>query len=399
MTDGITYKRLPDEPCLSEDQLFSYMDGKLGPKEMHEVEKHLIACPFCADAYEGLQVVSKQEKTGAWIPFSEGISAGENTDSHRRGKVISIFEKRRVVFALAASVVIVLAVVVAMRLMVNETTKSDLAQADKVIPLHDSSTIPLSETSPPETKSDKPVEKADANRNAAPIAIGGAGEPAYEPETVQADIAAVEDNGTFLRTEEESEGLFVTKDQKAAVASGSAEPITLHAEEERKAEEDSEKLMSAQKKKSVVKEQSERYKDAGTVPATTAPPASVEHNGTQNDDKTTAGEQTQTLADSVIVQQSQYKGPFPLTATSEDLDLSYSRGVVLLDNGKALESLPFFNLVLEKPEHKHFEDAQWKKAAALLMLNRKEEAKTLLNEIVKKNGKYKTQAEEKLKTL
>ena len=86
-------------------------------------------------------------------------------------------------------------------------------------------------------------------------------------------------------------------------------------------------------------------------------------------------------------------------ATDEDLDLCYENGLKMLDSGQAAASITFFDQVLANPAHRYFEDAQWKKAEALLKLNRNDEAKTLLNEIVKTGRKYKPQAKEKLKKL
>lgn len=40
--------------CLSLDTMRLYIDGKLHPKSMHEVEKHLIECSLCSAAMDGL---------------------------------------------------------------------------------------------------------------------------------------------------------------------------------------------------------------------------------------------------------------------------------------------------------------------------------------------------------
>ncbi|HET6992757.1 MAG TPA: hypothetical protein VFJ43_15595, partial [Bacteroidia bacterium] len=91
--------------------------------------------------------------------------------------------------------------------------------------------------------------------------------------------------------------------------------------------------------------------------------------------------------------------PLPLSGSEKDLDLSYENGVKMLNAGQASASLVLFDEVLKNPNHHYYQDAQWEKSLALIQLNRKAEAKILLEEIVKKGGKYKSQAEAELKKL
>lgn len=41
-------------PCLTQRQLKNYVSGKMVHEEAHAVESHLLSCPFCTDAVEGL---------------------------------------------------------------------------------------------------------------------------------------------------------------------------------------------------------------------------------------------------------------------------------------------------------------------------------------------------------
>jgi len=45
---------------LSAESLKNYLDGNLSEKEMHRIEKHLLECPLCSEAIEGLESVSTE---------------------------------------------------------------------------------------------------------------------------------------------------------------------------------------------------------------------------------------------------------------------------------------------------------------------------------------------------
>ena len=47
--------------CISKDVLLKYVDGQLSKEALRAVEKHLIDCPLCDTAYEGIQSVGTVE--------------------------------------------------------------------------------------------------------------------------------------------------------------------------------------------------------------------------------------------------------------------------------------------------------------------------------------------------
>lgn len=55
MNSPIDKSLFEDTRCQSLEVLLRYRDGKLNSAERHAVEKHLIDCPLCSDALEGLQ--------------------------------------------------------------------------------------------------------------------------------------------------------------------------------------------------------------------------------------------------------------------------------------------------------------------------------------------------------
>jgi|GEM_PF-2944976 len=78
---------------------------------------------------------------------------------------------------------------------------------------------------------------------------------------------------------------------------------------------------------------------------------------------------------------------------------TYEEGMEMTKGNRNAEAIAVFDAILADPKHPKYEDAQWQKAVALVKLNRKAEAKTLLNTIIRKNGKYKALAESQLKQL
>lgn len=58
--------------CLTPKQMKGYVSGKMVHEEAHAVEVHLLSCPFCSDAIEGLQ---KEQKSGS-ITAMEKLDAG-----------------------------------------------------------------------------------------------------------------------------------------------------------------------------------------------------------------------------------------------------------------------------------------------------------------------------------
>lgn len=47
--------------CIPEEMLMDYLDGKLTPRDMHLVEKHLLECEFCSEALEGMKGMNRGE--------------------------------------------------------------------------------------------------------------------------------------------------------------------------------------------------------------------------------------------------------------------------------------------------------------------------------------------------
>lgn len=77
----------------------------------------------------------------------------------------------------------------------------------------------------------------------------------------------------------------------------------------------------------------------------------------------------------------------------------YNRALAEINSNRNESALLMLNDILTNSASPLYADAQWQKAVVLIKLNKKAEAKTILQEIVKKGGKYKPLAESQLKQL
>ena len=71
---------LENTACLSKSQLQGYLDKSLQPEELYAVEMHLIECPICNDAIEGLNGVQQLSHLLNTIPVMTKLPVPKNKD-------------------------------------------------------------------------------------------------------------------------------------------------------------------------------------------------------------------------------------------------------------------------------------------------------------------------------
>lgn len=91
--------------CPSSRQLIDYLEGKLPPHEIHQVEAHLADCAFCSEALEGFQRVEEKEQIPLIVKQIHGQLRRE-LEGHRSRKK----RAKRYVW-LAALILIILIIV------------------------------------------------------------------------------------------------------------------------------------------------------------------------------------------------------------------------------------------------------------------------------------------------
>jgi tetratricopeptide (TPR) repeat protein len=67
-----------ERSCLSRKELSGYVQKQLSPSETHQVESHLIDCPLCSDAVEGL---SSAEDADQFIKTTENLHFSYKTQN------------------------------------------------------------------------------------------------------------------------------------------------------------------------------------------------------------------------------------------------------------------------------------------------------------------------------
>lgn len=426
MADQHTYKFLPEDKCLSESQLFDYIDGKLKASDMHLVEKHILSCGFCSDALEGLEKVKHREKVVAFVPLTKLNGQEEKKEEP---KVIPLNPNRKY-YAIAAGVVLILGITLFMKLYKSgdlaEEKMADLVKADSISVIGpakdqaaeknitarmDSSTVNRENNmgivggEPADGKSLNngttstgffaPMADKNANAAPAPKAVDGTVVPYKSLDDdgddfvniVDAKAAAEEQAGAdHIVDEVDTKDASVKQEQTIVLAEKKNKLISMN----RLEKESMDNKADAQKPDVTEDKPLTTVLSSGATQTSATPTMTPSSSYTWTGPVATGSTATVATADSTIV----------VTKPSDhDLDLSYENANKMLAAGQATASLALYDEVLKNPSHQHFQDAQWKKSEALIQLKRIDEAKKLLNEIAAKPGKYQAQAKEKLKGI
>ncbi|TND09803.1 MAG: transmembrane anti-sigma factor [Bacteroidetes bacterium] len=490
--ESLKYHPLPEEPCLTEEQLYGYIDGKLSPADQHAVEKHLLDCGMCSDALDGLGLVKNRDKAAFIPPLVHLVNTGdkkEDTNGSEKGKVVPLFTRRH--YAAAAAVIMIAAVAWFLRGNLSDTNKETADNAKSVtVAAADSMVRADSVETIAEAGSSTTVNEKDNDGKFAPP-------PPPAQEEIAANGGVMEDEAdksVNISAEGSKNADFVLADRKADAPPVDQDAPSLKKEEakadpnlpgyykapadEKQNKETESKLFersrdknlfSANQKKSKTNafevSGKDKSKNRSAYGGTSSSPKSAEAgdaetfssyrsgkdsmvtksgfitqdnstnklvvtdsvsstvangqgvtlntavggsgtytwtntvpvNSTTTGTVTNASEYSVTVTDvngaTTDTRNTPVKDPVPTEAQQ------YEQGMKFVQSNMQQAAIVSFDEVLKNPKNAHFEDAQWQKSIALLKLNKKAEAKVLLNAIVKKGGKYKALAESQLKQL
>lgn len=429
MADLHTYRKLPSDPCLSEEKILAYIDGKLSAAEQHACETHMADCAMCEDAVEGVAMV--KDRSLLAVPLKTENEPAE-------GKVVPLHQpNRKVWYSVAAVLVLILGSTFLINIISSDGVSSeDMAYNQEAA--YDSTVIAPGEGyATLENELDK--QDADCLRSSTGVsgkdAMGeknrdyvvtvtdanGAG-PAEEPMTPP---PAVDQEEEYMMTER------IVADE---VADGDAEDVqqkpeqTIVSKDKSGIEEDTKE--EAEKKKNILdfatgiatggtkraeavqKSKQDSYVDdnrndgvqnapAGNnavVTNTNPQPESQKatmSGGVTSFDIAPTDSSAVVLAEVTTINAQDSVG----AVVSDQLELSYQNGLNLLNAGQTSNAIVMFDKVLADKNHARYEDAEFQKAKALIKANKKEDAKTLLKAIEAKKGKHAAVATELLKTL
>lgn len=418
MADLHTYRKLPSDPCLSEEQITAYIDGKLSAAEQHACEAHILDCAMCEDAVEGLSLVKDRSVLAA--PLKTGNAPVE-------GKVVLLQQhsNRRVWYAVAAVLVLVLGATFIMR-MLAVSEENNLAESKA---RYDSVVI----SSPGNYRQNDGLNKQNdslAHNAPATDRVNGPVMTMNEESFGHADEMVVVQDApslappvTIAEPEEQIAYEKASPDYKLRQTAG---------DDDMKSEADQDKATEgkneAAKKKSLLdlaksgtgipngnkSRSNDAYVDdarkdnASTAPASNTQATQV----TQAPAKTetavtfsTSGGYTDTTATGVttngfmLAEVNTVVVHADTVTVADQLELSYQNGLNLLNAGQANSAIVMFDKVLVNKKHARYEDAEFQKAKALIKAGKKEDAKVLLKSIEAKKGKHATEATDLLKTL
>lgn len=387
MADQFTYTKLPSDPCLTQEQMLAYIDGKLSAVDQHACEKHLLDCELCEDALEGLTLVKDRAVLAA------PLSAEEN--KKEAPKVIPLHSgssNRKMWYAAAAVFVVVFTTVY----FLNQFAGSDMEVAENKVM---DSSIAL----------DAPVrtEKADLKTNTESNEVA----PVTDAERTQSAF------GDVVITDKPEKLTMAPVAPDAVMDVPAQEEPIFNLQETAGDDQDFEdmngpekapaspKLAEQQTKDEQSKEEAEEQKKSQFWERAKV---AVPIGGIQNNrsDKTTLSNENKN-ADVIAPTAPQSAGT--ATGTEHDsatgnsgvinLELSYQNGVEQLNAGQPNSAIVLFDQVLQDKNHPRYEDAEFQKANALIKANRKPEAKILLQAIEAKKGKHAAEATALLKTL
>lgn len=432
MADLHTYRKLPSDPCLSEEKILAYIDGDLSVAEQHACETHMADCAMCEDALEGLALVKDRSRLAA--PLKTETTPAE-------GKVIPLHQpNRKVWYAVAAVLVLILGSTFMLNIISEDGAESTNMAYNSEVQMDSTSAAPGEGYK----DGDVSLERSDCLKNS--TAEVPATDGPMESEKKSYSVTVTEANGameeqplsppTALEAEED---FFVNSERVVAdeVADGDKaidnlqakpEAIVVSKDQAEKTEdlkqENKEKkntlldfadgVAGGTKKRAEVKSKQDGYVDDNrNVGGQTAPAGNNTNNtvvGNTNAQPETQSQQVVTsgtasydiVSDSVALvtlSEVSANSPTDTAAVSDQLELSYQNGLSMLNAGQTSNAIVMFDKVLTNKNHARYEDAEFQKAKALIKANKKEEAKTLLKEIEVKKGKHAVEATELLKTI
>jgi tetratricopeptide (TPR) repeat protein len=404
MADQFTYPLLPQSPCLTEEQLLAYIDGKMSAAEQHEAELHITDCAMCSDAVDGWHLVKDRKKALAFpaeVTMATPANPAEATQEEEKPepKVIPLqHNRRRLWMSIAASVAVILVIAATITIIApgNDQQLAENTNAKK----------PGSPAQPLPTP---PAEKNITRTDSPPVAenlpktIIEVGPTSYysKEKVVEAelnDFAAVEyaaaEAAPPVATDDAmtmSEILTTAEDlklQEKALVKDEAKTD--------KATRDRQAAPAARTDSTIVLANTTSVSTGSTSSTTWNSNAQQE----QLSDVVISAEQTKPKKSTSNQSKERAEASQPSSpGANVAVHPSYSLGMQYMQKKKYAEAVAEFDKVLAAKTNLNYADAQWQKAVALIKLGKKAEAKTLLQEIVNANGFYKTQAEAELKKL
>ncbi len=326
------------EHCLTEDQLLLYLQNKLSAFEQHHVEKHLLDCELCTDALEGLRMTTSKNLSETFAELSQQIDKRVKQEGK---KIVPLYPWLRI-----AAVFVLIAVSASTFIYLQKEQKQEekiVAEKKPDFPPAAQNNFELKATEPVPAEKLKEVDSKNLIGNKTPLTLSQKNNE-YNPASGEIKTNDVSASTVAAVTEENlnreaAPEVVIEQPAPIAVQENKPENMSENAGTIVKSNSDLKKLEAAYAKKEKVDNQKQLSNSAFII----------------NNAK-------------LQIQNNQFDS-----------------ANLLLDE------------VINNNDTQFMEEALWNKSIALEKLNRREDAKIVLQKIVTINGKYKKQAKEKLK--
>jgi len=421
--------------CLSEEQMYAYIDNKLSAKEKHMVENHLADCELCSDALEGFMQMSDTSSARFVVA---GLKEQLNKIAEKENKPKVIWFDFRMKVAIAAVMLLLIGVTILFNLQKKD---SDQKNDDKIFSeKFEPYKTPKETVKDPDGKSFKSGGEKDKQKIVVadnyfhsqqekfdnPLNEARKGEDFEKTEDKSPDmvkplilmdnnkkeqpttdeLSKQTDDKSSVAKEKDGDLPFRANDQTNAVvtfSNGNASTYPMGGNNNIQATTVAEKKADLKGNKA----KSNRYKESPKLGATKNEETSTKDvEKMQQSPASATGAVTNTELESAMdkYDNNDYTGAIPLFEQTlktdpDNYDALFFAGVSYLSANNPDKAISCLTKVSGIVKGEFYEASKWYLALAYIKKNKNDAAKILLNDIIQMNGFYKTKATETLKEL
>ncbi len=385
--------------CLTSREVEQYVSGTINDKELRRVELHLADCPMCSDEIDGYTLL-KDKKTLPNVVDSlnekidKSATVAKTIPLHSSSK--KSLTKRFI--SIAASLILLLGAGYIINFYIN-SEKNNLAEAPLTGKIKPSEKEIIDENVNNEKKySEKSITEKNIIENNTKNIDNLRKDNKVENDKI-ADVETEDNTVETVLSEKENDKV---KEEKAEDEKEISNDITFSAgsANDRTAEKNNDISAGSSINEPKLSENKKSSNDISFMIT----------RGAKFKNKNTASkkeiEKYKSLRESALLSYGMniYDEALKdfnsyLKYKPNDYEILYKTGFSNYKLKHYNKAISNFNKVISEGINRYAEDARWYKANSLIKLGKKEDAKTILNSIIVKNGKYQNQALDLLNTL
>lgn len=375
---------VPNDSCLTQEQILRYIHDECQPSEMKAIDKHLTHCPMCSDAIEGAMLLDGEALESSFAHIKDLIKEETQNILTEKPTELTVIHKKprrflRSLLAIAASLT---ALVVAAIWLLTK-------------PLEIQNETSVANQVPSQLKSEDSLYFAQK-----PVVIE------QQPSVASADIP-VPSNSKKIDLQNNEIGTSVAegssqveKPIQGATATYQTPPSPMPSPSVAAALEKSNEEIARQYSKTSEVQDGMVYSNNAPVPAS----AKMSSENVMNDDKIALhAQESEPLKETTRAANTKMATPTPKKqAPKAEKDMKFfEQGVNYLQNKEYKNALSSFNTVITENKtntnNDLYEKSLWYIATTYFMMNDKAKAKSYYQQIAKSKSPYASQAETILK--